>query len=141
MNPKSPEDPIEALLSRLQPAPPDQALMDRLRAARPRRPALRLVWAAPLAAAAAVALALRTPAPAPTSATPPPSAPAAPTIVENRRHLMGIQDLGVVRDDHDQAVRLVRTTWIDDIGRAGDPQEKRESWVREEIVPIALPVF
>lgn len=139
---------IEALLGRLAPASPDEALMARLRAAKPVRPRFfrPLIWL-PLAAAAAVALAFAVHEAPPEKVAPPiteTAAGASPrTPVASRQHLMEVADLGVVNDASKQPVRLIRTTWLDEIyyvTRPGDTPQK-ESQIREEVMPIALSTY
>ncbi len=151
---KHPDDEIEALLARLQPAPPDPALMARLRAARPgpRRSRGRTIYLwTPLAAAAGVAFALipRNDAQAQGEA---------PVTVENRnpanstpdlqpvgslQHLMDIADLGIVSDGNDMPVRLIRTRWIDEIlyEPPGGGEPVKQGRLREEVLPVSLPFF
>lgn len=144
---KTPDDEeIEALLGKLLPAPPDPALMSRLRAARPRPVILRPVFWAPLAAAAAVTLAFLVAGndappvePAPTAdLTPPKRVP-----VASKQHLLEVVDLGVVEDSAEQPVRLIRTTWVDEIYYASAPGEtpEKESQIREEVMPVALTTY
>ncbi|WP_035616318.1 hypothetical protein [Haloferula sp. BvORR071] len=156
---KHPEDEIEALLTRLQPAAPDEALMARLRAARPQPQAnfkskrkIIYLWA-PLAAAAGVALALL-PKQGPVAVGTPPgvvgnentSAPATDELqpVGSLQHLVDVADLGIVQDDNNMPVRLIRTRWIDEIiyvaGTEGTEPVK-EGRLREEIVPVSLPIY
>ena len=142
-----PENEVEALLARLGPAVPDEALMGRLRAARPRssRGRVILYLGAPLAAAAGLAVAL-----IPQDA--PPAVPE-PRIVEQEQaelkplgslqHLMEVTDLGVIQGKNDMPLRLVRTRWIDEIyyespGGGGPVKEGR---VREEVMPVSMPVY
>lgn len=153
---KRPDEEIEALLARLQPTPPDPALMARLRAACPEQQGPKasrkiiFLWA-PLAAAAGVAFALM----------PRDEAQArdeVPTIVENQgsketapelqpvsslQHLMDVADLGIVRDENNMPVRLIRTRWIDEFvyenPEGGEPV--KEGRLREEVMPVSLPVY
>ena len=142
------DEEIEALLGRLSPASPDAALMARLRAAKPpKQRILRPVIWLPLAAAAAAALAFAihetpqeevAPPITETAAEAPPRTP-----VASRQHLMEVADLGVVNDASEQPVRLIRTTWLDEIyyvTRPGDAPQK-ESQIREEVMPIALSTY
>lgn len=149
---KTPNDEeIEALLGKLLPASPDPALMARLRSARPRPVILRPVFWGPLAAAAAAILAAFVvfgtdaakvepePEPGPiASAETPKRVPFA-----SKQHLMEVVDLGVVEDAAKQPVRLIRTTWLDEIyyASATGGQTEKESQIREETMPVALTTY
>ena len=149
---KHPDQEIEALLARLTPAPPDAALMARLQAAKPRPRRLRTIlylWA-PLAAAAGIAFALLPGNEAPASSEVPSTAgndePAAtPELqpVGSLQHLMDVADLGIVRDENNMPVRLIRTRWIDEIvyesPEGGEPV--KEGRLREEVMPVSLPIY
>jgi hypothetical protein len=143
------DEEIESLLGKLAPAPPDPALMARLRAARPRPVVLRPVFWGPLAATAAaviVAIAVSGNEGAKVERQSPPElAQEMPkrVPVASKQHLMEVVDLGVVADATEQPVRLIRTTWLDEIyyaSAAGQAPEK-ESQVREEVMPVALTVY
>ena len=137
---------IESLLGKLAPSPPPEALMERLRAAHPRprqdKRKIFLYLFAPLAAAAGLAFALLMPeAPAPT----PPVADAAPSpkLLGSLQHLMEVADLGIVQGEDQPPVRLIRTRWIDEILYAspdGGPPVK-EGRLREEVLPVSLPIY
>lgn len=144
----STDDEIEALLARLSPAAPDEALMARLRAARPRRSRGKSIiyLAAPLAAAAGLAFAM-VPREAPVEATPPPLAEnqesAGLEPVGSLQHLIEVTDLGVIQDENEMPLRLIRTRWIDEIiyrpVEGGEPVA--EGRMREEILPVSMPVY
>ncbi|QJE98602.1 hypothetical protein [Luteolibacter luteus] len=141
------DEEIEALLGKLAPAPPAPALMMRLRAARPRPVILRPIFWGPLAAvAAAVVTALTLPGNEPAKAREPQPELANETPkrvpVASKQHLMEVIDLGVVRDA-DQPVRLIRTTWLDEIYYASTTggQTEKESQIREEVMPVALTTY
>jgi hypothetical protein len=144
MNPT--DDEIEALLARLSPAPPDEALMARLRAARPRRSKGKSIFflALPLAAAAGLAFAL-IPAEAPVEVRPPLAEREEADLepVGSLQHLMEVTDLGVIQDENEMPLRLIRTRWVDEIiyrpVEGGEPVA--EGRVREEILPVSLPVY
>ncbi len=154
---KHPDEEIEALLARLNPAPPDPAFMARLRAAKPELPAgapqrsrkILYLWA-PLAAAAGISLALipRDAAVAqpvvPAVATNNHPASAEPQPVGSLQHLMDVADLGIVQDENDMPVRLIRTRWIDEIvyeDPEGGTPVKKEGRLREEVLPVSLPYY
>lgn len=152
-----PDEEIEALLARLSPAAPDAALMARLQAAKPELPASRrsrkilYLWA-PLAAAAGISLALiprdaalATPTPPLTAGNENP-APAREELqpVGSLQHLMDVADLGIVQDENNMPVRLIRTRWIDEIvyeGPEGGTPVKKEGRLREEVLPVSLPFY
>lgn len=142
-----PEDEIEALLARLSPAAPDEALMARLRAARPRpsRGRIILYLGAPLAAAAGIAVAVL-PEKAPPAIPEPHAAAHEQTELKplgSLQHLMEVTDLGVIQGENDMPLRLVRTRWIDEIyyesPEGGDPV--KEGRLREEVMPVSIPVY
>lgn len=146
MNPTDEE--IEALLARLDPLAPDPALMARLQAARPKKFQAKnvLFFGISLAAAAAVAFALvpREPAvatPAPELVAEPRTAPLEP--VGSLQHLMEVADLGVIQDENEMPLRLIRTRWIDEIiyQPAGGGVPVAEGRMREEILPVSMPVY
>ena len=141
------EDEIEALLARLSPTAPDEELMARLRAARPRRSRAKVILhiGLPLAAAAGLAFAL-----VPQDETPavaePQTAGQEPKDLKplgSLQHLMEVTDLGVVRDENDMPLRLVRTRWIDEIyyesPDGGDPV--KEGRLREEVMPVSMSFY
>ncbi len=141
---------IETLLARLAPAPPPEALLARLRQAAPprKRPAiLRPLFWLPPAAAAALALAfplLREPSPpAPDTARTAPAPAEARIPVGSRQHLMEVADLGIARGPREQPVRLIRTTWLDEIYYVTRPgaEPEKESRLREEVLPVALSTY
>jgi hypothetical protein len=158
MGPIEPRDPLEERLRALQPAELPPGLMRELRGVEPVRSQwFRWVWAAPLAAAATWLILGQL-----THHGPPPSAPASllaragtprSTVlpsdfrvfvpVSESSHLLGISDLGVVDTSPTQAVRLLRTTWIDDTTFRGDDGRStiRRAKPRETIIPVALDVF
>ena len=121
--------------------------MARLRAARPRPVILRSFFWAPLAAAAAAVIAaLALSGNEPAKVTPQPElATEAPkrVPVASKQHLMEVVDLGVVEDAAEQPVRLIRTTWLDEIYYASAPGQapEKESQVREEVMPVALTIY
>lgn len=140
MNP--PDNDILAMLHRLAPAPPSDGLMDRLRSARPSpRPSL-IRFGLPLAAAASLTLALLLPEK---------TRPTAPPVVAEQdlrpvgsaQHLMKVTDLGVVINENDQAVRLICTSWVDEItyAPAGGGQPVTQRRLREDILPVSLNLF
>lgn len=144
MNP--PDNDILAMLHRLAPAPLSDGLMDRLRSARPSprpspRPSL-IRFGLPLAAAASLTLALLLPEKA---------RPTAPPVVAEQdlrpvgsvQHLMKVTDLGVVINENDQAVRLICTSWVDEItyAPAGGGQPVTQRRLREDILPVSLNLF
>ena len=141
MNTPTPDQEIEELLARLTPAPPDSALMSRLRAAHPAQSKIiRFPRWTPLAAAAGVAFALvlsRNPKPEVAKSAPVSTPHRAP--IESRQHLMEVTDLGVVSDENRKPVRLVRTTWVDEIIYDSEPVS--ESRVRQEILPVSLRTY
>lgn len=144
MKTPTPDEQIEALLGLLTPAPPDSALMARLRDAGPGSSKItrfmRTVYWTPLAAAAGIAFALVLSHPPKQNLSKANPAPASPRVpVESRQHLMEITDLGVARDKNRQPVRLVRTTWVDEIYY--DSSSAPESRVRQEITPVALTTY
>jgi hypothetical protein len=142
-----PEDDIEALLARLSPAAPDEALLARLHAARPRpsRGRIILYLGVPLAAAAGIAFAL-------IPHEEPPAIPE-PQAVEQEhaelkplgslQHLIEVADLGVIQGANDMPLRLVRTRWIDEIyyESPGGGEPVKEGRVREEVMPVSMPVY
>lgn len=147
---------IEALLGKLAPAEPGRELMQRLRdanpdlrdgAARKVVPFRRWVPAIVAAAAACIAGAFFIPRPAATSpavaATPPESPAPVKVPVESRQHLMEIANLGVANDADNHPVRLVRTTWVDEIYYETLPGNERsmESRVRQEVLPVAVNTY
>jgi hypothetical protein len=148
---KTPKDEeIEALLGKLAPAPPDPALMARLRAARPRPVILRPAFWGPLAAAAAAVIAgiavsgnqaakIGPEQPRPELAGEVPKR----VPVASKQHLMEVVDLGVVENAAEQPVRLIRTTWLDEIYYVSAPGQtpEKESQVREEVMPVALTTY
>jgi hypothetical protein len=151
---KHPDEEIEALLARLAPAPPDPALMARLQAAKPgpRRSQGKTIYLwAPLAAAAGVAFALIPRNQTPVRTDLPgfvdkgDSAPGAPELqpVSSLQHLMDVADLGIVRDENNMPVRLIRTRWIDEFvyenPQGGEPV--KEGRLREEVMPVSLPFY
>lgn len=137
---------IEALLARLQPAAPDDALMSRLRAAKPkphRSRRMLYLWA-PLAAAAVLAIALiPRHHPAPAAPVAEAEEAAEPQPVGSLQHLMDVADLGIVQDQNNMPVRLIRTRWIDEILyeplQGGEPV--KEGRLREEVLPLSLPIY
>ena len=159
----SENDPVTALLDGLRPAAPTDELMRRLAAARPvlRVPTRRekVILFIPRIATAAALLALAgalaykfLPRGANNDAiaggTPPESADpvtplAAITPLQTRQRLIGVQDVGISRDDPQNPVRLMRARWWDDETYAtpnGAPPVRQER-LREEIVPVTLPTF
>lgn len=144
MNTPTPDEQIEALLGLLTPAPPDSALMSRLRNAGPgpskTTRIIRTIYWTPLAAAAGIAFALvLTRQPGQNSNQTNSTSSAKRLPVESRQHLMEVTNLGVVRDKNRQPVRLVRTTWVDEIFYASGSAP--ESRVRQEIVPVSLTTY
>jgi hypothetical protein len=144
----SPEDKIEVLLARLSPAAPDEVLMARLRAARPRRSRVRSIFylALPLAAAAGLTFALMVPQDTPAAQAEPELAEQGEPNLEavgSLQHLMEVTDLGVIQDENEMPVKLIRTRWIDEIiyrpVEGGEPVA--EGRVREEILPVSMPVY
>ncbi len=151
---KTPDDEeIEALLARLAPAPPPEALMARLRSAapHPRRRILRPRFWVPAAAAAAVlgVLSLRDRSPHPAGSDPGTAGIGpAPEAVEripvgSRQHLMEVADLGIARGPREEPVRLIRTTWLDEIYYLTAPGQapEKEARLREEVLPVALSTY
>ncbi|WP_367872703.1 hypothetical protein [Luteolibacter sp. Populi] len=135
---------IEALLGRLQPAAPDDALMARLRAARPQPKRSRRViylWA-PLAAAAVLAIAL-IPRDQPASIAPDMAKVEEPQPVTSLQHLMDVADLGIVEDENNMPVRLIRTRWINEVvyASADGGEPVKEGRLREEVLPVSLPIY
>ena len=143
-------DDLEKWFANLQPAPPSDALMERLEAARPipAKRRLHLWMTVPLAAAAAIALAFLP------DHEPEPKKPemishqtADPEILQavvSRQYLVDLEDLGISDDPEHGPVRLIRTTWLDKIGYAKPGEttpEHSESWIRSEVVPVALPIL
>lgn len=137
-----PEDDIEALLARIAPAPPPAALMERLRKARPRKGRRLLRFAVPLAAAAGLALAWLGPQPDAMRHPVDGEIPARQPI-GSVQHLMEVSDLGVVLDQDRRPVRLIRTRWIDEIlyAPSGGGEPVKEGRLREEVLPVSLPVY
>ena len=135
---------IEALLARLQPAAPDDALMARLRAARPQpKRSRRMIYLwAPLAAAAVLAIAL-IPRHQPVPVTPVAEKTEEAQPVTSRQHLMDVADLGIVEDANNMPVRLIRTRWIDEIfyASADGGEPVKEGRLREEVLPVSLPIY
>ncbi|MDB6077651.1 MAG: hypothetical protein JWO82_1398 [Akkermansiaceae bacterium] len=152
MNQPTPDEEIEKLLGRLTPAPPDDALMKRLKAANPDRsniiPMLRWTGIAAAAVVALTAVMLMRPAAKKEMAkgedAPPGPATTLPVKVpvESRQHLMEVKDLGIVQDTsgQQQPVRLIRTTWVDEIFYETEPGSApvKEARVRQEVLPVAL---
>ena len=135
---------IEALLARLQPAAPDEALMARLRAARPQPQRSRRViylWA-PLATAAVLAIAL-IPRDQPAPIAPDVAKEEDPQPVTSLQHLMDVADLGIVEDANNMPVRLIRTRWIDEVvyASADGGEPVKEGRLREEVLPVSLPIY
>ncbi|MGC4013508.1 MAG: hypothetical protein QM755_03165 [Luteolibacter sp.] len=152
---------IEALLGRFTPADPGADLMRRLRAANPdledaaaarrivplfRRFSIPLITAA--AACIAGAMLLPRPAASPpqsTATNTPPASGTAPVKIpiESRQHLMEVTNLGVANDADNRPVRLVRTTWVDEIYYQTVPGNERsmESRVREEVLPVVVNTY
>lgn len=141
MNTPTPDEEIEALLGRLTPAPPDPALMARLRTALPAPPKIiRFARWTPLAAAAGIAFAFALSLhPKPEVAKSAPESEPRRVPIESRQRLMEVADLGVISDKNRQPVRLVRTTWVDEIIYGSEPMS--ESRVRQEILPVALRTY
>jgi len=153
MKDSNPDREIENLLRGLTPAAPEAELMGRLRAARPREsnviPMVR--WMALVAAvAAAIVLIVLLPgghhAGDPTAGGPAMSATVPPvgTPVESRQHLMEVLDLGVVSDASSrQPVRLIRTTWVDEILYEAEPGSppRKEARFRQEVLPVSLTTY
>ncbi|MBK1883620.1 hypothetical protein JIN85_14450 [Luteolibacter pohnpeiensis] len=150
------DDELEKLLHGLKPAPASPELLSRLQAARPlpRTRSLRLWIAAPLAAAAALAFAWLSLQGSPTSpskttakhdSVSPEVAKSAEMLqaVKSEQTLLGMEDLGVTNDPKQGPVRLIRTTWVDEItyAKPGEAPEFSKSWIRSEIVPVSLPIF
>lgn len=143
------DEEIEALLGKLAPASPDPVLIARLRAANPSsRPViLRPVFWGPLAAAAAIIVAFAVSGNEPAKVEPESNPKLALEVpkrvpVASKQHLMEVVDLGVVERD-EQPMRLIRTTWLDEIyyaSTAGGEPEK-ESQIREEVMPVALTTY
>lgn len=141
------DEEIEALLARLSPAAPDEALMARLLAAKPRHARGRILlylWA-PLAAAAGLAFALL-PGKEPASGIEPETADHETADLKplgSLQHLMEVTDLGVIQGENDVPLRLVRTRWIDEIfyesPDGGEPV--KEGRMREEVMPVSMPVY
>ena len=165
-------DPVAALLDGLRPAAPSDELMRRLSAARPvlRMPSLKdkVILFIPRIATVAALLALasalaykflprggqgstagggqdtlainnRTSAGPGLNATP----VAEMVPLQTRQRLLGVQDLGMTRDDQQGAVRLMRARWLDDqtfSAGSGVPPVRQER-LRDEIVPVAVSTF
>jgi len=122
--------------------------MARLRAARPMPAILRPLFWVPLAAAAAITLAFLVHGTSSQeqgndSASQMTSEPAKRVPVASRQHLMEVADLGVVQDKEEQPVRLIRTTWLDEIYYVSKPGEmpEKESQIREEVMPVAISTY
>jgi len=148
--PDSPTDgDLEKLLAKFSPAPPSGKLLDRLQGARPQPSRLAIFrWAAPLAAAAAIALVLIPSRPiAPIEKIAKLPAPAVKSeilhAVESRQVLVDVKDLGVTSNSASGPVRMILTTWVDEISYAepGAPAEVIKSWLRREVVPVSIPIF
>lgn len=161
-------DALESRFDAVSPAPVSGALLQRLQRVRPdltefqpgfirrvRFPAWRF-----LAAAAAVVTVggwffWQPPPPAapqasgpPVQAASPPPAGAAERMafypaLESRQQLLGVRDLGVVRDSRERPVRLIRTLWLDEntYGDQGEKPVLHETRFRHEIVPVLLPTY
>lgn len=148
---------IEALLGKLAPAEPGTELMQRLRAANPDLsdadagkivPFRRWIAVALAAAAACIAGVILLPRSSVTQpsivSTPKAVAPAPVKIpIESRQHLMEVANLGVANDADNHPVRLVRTTWVDEIYYETLPGKERsmESRVRQEVLPVAVNIY
>ncbi|MFD0893911.1 hypothetical protein KBB96_10850 [Luteolibacter ambystomatis] len=147
---------METLLGKLAPAEPGGELMQRLRDANPdlhetrvRKivPFRRRVPLIAVAAAACVAGVFLIPR----SATTPPATVSVPGAavapvkvpVESRQHLMEVTNLGVANDADNRPVRLVQTTWVDEIYYETLPGRERsvESRVRQEVLPVAVNTY
>jgi len=163
---------LEKLLGKLAPAPPARELMDRLRGARPEiegeaRATRKVVpfrrWLPVMVAAAAACVAVvfvmerKTPVTPEIAITPPPSS-ALPTAdlagtteesntalvpLETRQHLMEVTDYGIVEDKSKKPVRLIGTTWLDEVVYAANADGKSvtESRMRQEILPVSVSTY
>jgi len=157
----SENDPVSALLDGLRPAAPSDELMRRLAAARPvlRTPTTRekVILFIPRIATAAALIALAGAlaykflpragghGDVLADSTSPSAGPLNPVAaaVQTRQRLIGVQDIGVTRDDQQNPVRLMRTRWWDDETFApsnGAPPVRQER-LRDEIVPVTLSTF
>ncbi len=163
---------LEKLLGKLVPAPPSPELMERLRAARPKieeeaRATRKVVpfrrWLPVMVAAAAACVAVvflverKTPVTPEIAITPPPSSElpipdAVPTTeepnaalvpLETRQHLMEVTDYGIVEDKSKKPVRLIGTTWLDEVVYAANADGKpvTESRMRQEILPVSVRTY
>lgn len=156
-------DPVAALLDGLRPAAPSDELLRRLAAARPvlRVPTRRekIIHFIPQLATAAALIALasalvykfyprgderdavvenETPAVTGDATT---AAMIMP--LQKRQRLIGVEDLGVSREDPHNPVRLMRARWWDDETFAppnGAPPV-RQGRLRDEIVPVSVSTF
>lgn len=156
MNGLTPDEEIEALLGHLLPAAPDETLMARLRAAEPKPENVisifhRLRWMIPAAAAAVLAIVFslgrqppaKPPVVAEVAIEPEATAPPVKSPLESRQHLMDVTDLGVVNEGSRQPVRLIQTTWLDEIFYETQPGSApvKEARVRQEVLPVAVSTF
>jgi hypothetical protein len=167
MNDPSEHDPVASLLEALKPAAPSDELMRRLSAARPiartvvvSRSAKIIAFIPRLSMAAALvalagALAWKflpgsaednladMPAVTDSPARIPGVLAAATGPLQSRQRLLGVEDLGIARDDQQRPVRFVRARWLDDqtfVQPGGAPPVRQER-VREEIVPVAVHTY
>lgn len=167
MNDSSEHDPVASLLKALQPAAPSDELLRRLSAARPIAKTVvvprsaKIIAFIPRLSMAAALLALTgalawkflpgavedTLADLPAATGAPAGIPAvlaaATGPLHSRQRLLGVEDLGIARDDQQRPVRFVRARWLDDqtfLQPGGAPPVRQER-VREEIVPVAVHTY
>ena len=144
------EDPIEARLRAMRPAELPPELAASLVRAKPVR-LHWLIWTAPLAAAAVWLAALILQTHSPSTSDPKvtaiegtqPSDLRVFVPIEEKSTLVDVEDLGLVENSPSRPMRVLRYTWIDDTTFRGDDGRStmRRTQPREQIVPVALPVF
>jgi hypothetical protein len=153
---KTPEplNEIEKLLGAMVPAAPDATLMARLQGARPNVSSKMFPRWIPLAVAACFAAILGlavlyrrepiSPVAATGNSAKPVNSPAPALIpIESREHLMGVTDFGIVHDCNDRPVRLIATTWLDEMVYSTESTGDRvtHSRVRQEVMPVSLQTY
>jgi len=134
-------DELEQRLAAMSPAELPPALHTRLAGARPTRKVRWLYFATPLAAAAVWMLVMSLHRPKPARG-PQPSDFRVFLPVEETSTLVEARDIAFIDADPARPVRLVRTTWLDDITYRGDDgRTLRRQEPRVEFIPVVLEAF